>query len=428
MWEHRDVREALAAFDFGALCRLLRRYTGWRQSDLAALLGMNQGILSQIERNVRRLTDIDKIRAFLQALGTPPELSPLHPRSQPTTPPPPGASDLTARAAADSLAFTQQITPGNVDDQELEYLSLELSRIAIAYVHSPVLPLFTDLLIVRDRTFHLIQGPQRPTHRSTLLMLAGTACLLLAHASQNIGDDRSALVQLHTAYSCADQADHRGLKAWVRATYALFAEWSPRRRQALTFTHQAWDLAPPGDSRIRIAAIEARTAARLGDHDRALHALARMHTAQAETPVHDELSELGGILTFPRAKQEYYEGAVHSLLEDHTTAEQHASEALRRYAVGPAEQRSYGDEALALIDVVTARLALGDLHGASELLERILTLPPTLRIQQLQDRLHRVRAMLQHPALRHSPAARQLAELTRGYEVISTHTPIPSSR
>ncbi|MEU3876628.1 MULTISPECIES: helix-turn-helix transcriptional regulator [Streptomyces] len=442
VWQQPDVQQALANLEFGTLCRLIREHMGWRQSDLAALLGINQGFLSQLERGMRRVTDVEKMRTLLRDLGVPPALSPLpacassesvprDPRPSPTPAtrnPAPDAGDLTASAAAESLAFVQAITPGSVTDDELQYLLMELSRIAVDYVHAPVLPLFNDLLKVRDRAFKLVQGQQRPSQRATLFVLTGATCLLLAHASQNLGDEKSALAQLHAAWSCARQVDHTGLKAWIRGTYALVAEWSPRQQRALTFTAEAAALAPPGESRIRIAAIEARTAARLGDRTRALHALRRMQDAQAETPVEDELSELGGILTFPRAKQEYYAGSVYSLLGEHSRAEEHASDALIRYASGPPAERSYGDEALALIDVITARLALGDFDTAGELLHRILSLPPALRIRQLENGLRRVEAVLHQPALAKNRTAQELTELTRGYAVAGNAAPVPSSR
>jgi hypothetical protein len=44
------------------------------------------------------------------------------------------------------------------------------------------------------------------------------------------------------------------------------------------------------------------------------------------------------------------------------------------YEAGPVEQRSYGDEALAHVDVTTARLAVGDVR-AHEALRPVLELP-----------------------------------------------------
>lgn len=440
LWGHPDVRAALAAADLSALCRTLRRHSGWRQADLASLAGIGQAYWSQLERGTRGMPGA-KVADFLRALGTPTQLLPVSDATRGSIPhttaglekslPPTdraSLSALSAASAATSLQFAELITSSNVDDDELEYLSLQLSRLATAYVHAPLLPLFADLTVTRDRIFDHLRGRQRPAQTRQLYLLAGTACLLLSHASQNIGDEHSALAQLRAAWTLSAQADHTGLRAWTRGTYALFAEWSPRQRNALAFAEEAATLASPGDSRIRIAAITARAAARQGDRRQALAALKAMHIAQEETPTEDELTQLGGILTFPRAKQDYYTGTVYSLLGDHQRAEYHATAALQQYSAGPAEERSYGDEALARTDLITARLAQGDFESAGRLLQRIITLPPELRIRQLSTGIHRVQRILQQPALRSAPAARRLAELTRGYQVSQSTSAVPSVR
>jgi hypothetical protein len=75
-------------------------------------------------------------------------------------------------------------------------------------------------------------------------------------------------------------------------------------------------------------------------------------------------------------------------------------------------------EALAVIDIATAKLAQGDLDGAAELLRRILALPPELRIQQLGKTMDRVAALLRQPAFAGNGSARELSDLARNYRVI----------
>lgn len=136
-------------------------------------------------------------------------------------------------------------------------------------------------------------------------MLAGTTRLLLSHASQNLGDPRSAMAQIRTAWTCAEQVDHTGLRAWARGTAALITDSSPQNCMALKLTDHGAALTPAGESRIRIAAIEARTAARLGDRERALAAIARLTDAREQMSERDEVEEFGGLLRLPTAKQEY---------------------------------------------------------------------------------------------------------------------------
>ncbi|MFD7552200.1 XRE family transcriptional regulator [Streptomyces sp. NPDC059816] len=338
------------------------------------------------------------------------------------------ASGHVGRAARESLGFANSITT-NVTDETLTYLSDDLARIATAYVHAPIRPLFDELIEVRDDLFQFLNGRQKPRHTRDLFYLAGTTCLLLAHASQNLGDHRAALAQVHTADTCARQADHHGLLAWTAGTAALIAEWSPRPRRALQHIDQATTLAPAGESRIRLAAIEARTAARIGDHHRAVGALRRMNTARDETPAPDSLADFGGILTFPAPKQDYYTGATHSLLGNHTQAEHHATHAIEQYIRGPREERSYGDEALATVDIITARLAQGDVDAAATALQPLLALPPAQRIQQLGDGMQRITHALRHAPLQSHPTARELTKAITSFQVLDGATPaLPSPR
>jgi hypothetical protein len=84
------------------------------------------------------------------------------------------------------------------------------------------------------------------------------------------------------------------------------------------------------------------------------------------------------------------------------------------------EHRSYGDEALARLDIVTARIAAGEVEGAGEQLQPILDLPANRRIRQLGDAMQGVARLLEHPRLARSRTARELADATRGYQAIET--------
>ncbi|MFJ9420027.1 helix-turn-helix domain-containing protein [Streptomyces sp. NPDC101227] len=68
------MRQALSVWDFGQVSRLVRKRSSLRQEDIAALTGLRQSFLSMLESGDRRLTNIDKIIAFLSGLGTPAEL------------------------------------------------------------------------------------------------------------------------------------------------------------------------------------------------------------------------------------------------------------------------------------------------------------------------------------------------------------------
>ena len=76
VWADREIREALASWDFGTVARLVRQRSGLRQEKIAELTGLSQGFLSQLESHRSQLVNIHKIIGFLDGLGTPTDLRP----------------------------------------------------------------------------------------------------------------------------------------------------------------------------------------------------------------------------------------------------------------------------------------------------------------------------------------------------------------
>ena len=113
-------------------------------------------------------------------------------------------------------------------------------------------------------------------------------------------------------------------------------------------------------------------------------------------------------------------GGTFALLGEHQRAEKHATAAIELYESGPREHRSYGDEALARLDIVTARIVAGEIEGAGEQLQPLLELPANRRIRQLGDAMEGVAMLLEEPRLARSRLARELADATRGYKAIDT--------
>lgn len=336
------------------------------------------------------------------------------------TPNPPSPPTLTVAAARDSLAFARWAESSNVSASILDHLSYELCRIAVNYVHAPLLPLFGDLVELRGFAFELLRnGRQHPSQARELFFLAGTCCVLLAHASQDLGDSASAMAQVRAALTCAEQADHNGLRAWAHGTAALISQWTHQHRRAVEFAQRGQLFAPTADSRVRLASLEARAAARSGDRGLALDALGRAARARDLATGQDTLEEFGGLLSFPVPKQHYYAGSIYALLGEAQPAQDNALLAIGMYESGPIEQRSYGDEALARLDVTTARLTLGDLEGAQEALRPVLLLPPERRIEQLTLGLARVRSALAVPRYARAQTARQITQEVDCYQAES---------
>ncbi|MBB0243597.1 helix-turn-helix domain-containing protein [Streptomyces alkaliphilus] len=78
VWQDPRVLDALRAGDFGRLSRRIRHLATLRQQDLADLTGLSQSFLSLLESGTRRLTNIDKVAAFLDGVSAPADLVAVH--------------------------------------------------------------------------------------------------------------------------------------------------------------------------------------------------------------------------------------------------------------------------------------------------------------------------------------------------------------
>jgi transcriptional regulator with XRE-family HTH domain len=437
VWDDPQLAAALASGELGAFSKQFRAALGMSQIQFSRLTGLTQSHVSMLEVGSRRLSP-ERAQEFMARLAIPSHIRAAAPGA-PAVLQQPGADhthrggglpELAAQAAAQSLRFAdEQLAAGSLDYGTVDRLTNSITSIAIDYVHAPIESVFIRLLSMRDELFGHLRGMQKPDETKELLFLAGTTCLLMAHASQNLGDESSAHAQIKTAWTLADRANHNGLKAWTRGTAALIAEWSSHPHSAVTHTKGALENAPAGESRVRIAAIQARTAARIGNRALALSSLSTVRLAgeQQSAAGTQQLERFGGLLSFPTAKQDYYIGGTYTLLGEYEKAERHAQAAISAYETGPAHERSYGDEALARMDIVTSRIATNELDGAAEELTKILEMPQELRIRQLGTAVGNVAALLSHPRFQGSGKARELTDAALQYHAIDTTVKAPLS-
>ncbi|MFJ7590283.1 helix-turn-helix domain-containing protein [Streptomyces sp. NPDC097617] len=140
VWQDVDVRQALAALDFGKASRLIRQRGSLRQEDMAQLTGLSQAFLSMLESGSRRLTNIDKIIEFVAGIGAPAELVQLplprsagRPLQQPTDQ---SAGDLDPTlpwTAARMVAALDNAVGGDVIDRR-QFLTVS-GIVLTAFVH-----------------------------------------------------------------------------------------------------------------------------------------------------------------------------------------------------------------------------------------------------------------------------------------------------
>jgi transcriptional regulator with XRE-family HTH domain len=410
------------------------------QELLGRWLGLTQAQISRLEHG-KAEQNLEVLRNYARILHLPqhmlwfdlPEQSRLNPPSSPDATDkmvvPASWEDAVVASARQSLEFLAWAQDDRVSPAVLEHVLSELRRISVDYVHKPLVPLFADLMALRDTTFGLLTDRPRLRQSRELFFVAGTVCTLAAHASQNLGSSGAARAHAAAAWACAEQADHGDLRAWVRGTQALIEEWSDDYDQAVVLAQEGQQHACSAESTARLAAIEARALARAGNAAGAVAAVRQAQQAREQSTRPDALADFGGVLTFPYAKQLYYAGSTLALAGQYSDAEQAALEAIRLYETGPSAQRSYGDEALARVAVAIARAANDDLDGAHAALEPVLGLPSVQRIRQIASGLERVRLHLALPRYTGSAVARELTQDIDGFaELVTPAVAVISSR
>ncbi|MEU8138381.1 hypothetical protein [Streptodolium elevatio] len=281
-------------------------------------------------------------------------------------------------AARRAFRFGSAAEGSTVVPETLAQLHDEVRRLADAYPRLPLPTLLGDLVEVQDTTFRILEhGRVRPSQAKELYLLAGMTSGMLAKASHDVGDPRSAMMQARTAYVCADNADHPAMRAWVRGMQSLINYWAGRPQEAARYAALGTAVGEDvrGTTSIWLACLEARAYALLGDAPNARAAAARAEdTRDALRP--DDLDSYGGILTFPRARQLYYvaEAVVH-LRDDPRGAQAQADAAVAAYRDAPPEEWAFGDEAGAQTNLALSRVAAGELEGAVEAVRPVLELP-----------------------------------------------------
>ncbi len=311
--------------------------------------------------------------------------------------------DLLMTAANESAAFATYAEQSNVGPHTLDQLDADIRRIVATYPNRPVVPLFAEVRELRDRAFELLEGRQPPSYTRDLYLAAGVLCGILANASFDLGNYRAAETQARTAFLCGEQAEHNGLRSWIRGTQALIAYWDDRATDAIRLAESGQEFVPEqGTAHIRLASIAARAYGRLGRHGEALEALSRADQYREQSGDTEDLP--GGMMAFPPAKQMFYASTAHLWLGGSTHVELAAGlaeESVALYELDPVERRRLGELSLARMDLALAELGAGELEGAADQIQAVLGVAarrPTESVNRRLDQFSRRLAAL--PAAR----------------------------
>jgi hypothetical protein len=178
----------------------------------------------------------------------------------------------------------------------------------------------------------------------------------------------------------------------------------------------------------RLHAIRARALAGHRDFRQARVALKAAEDARAGHELDVLHDGIGGEFSFGEAKLRYYDSLVLVSAGCPAEAERAATAAVSLYQAAPDRARSYGCEALANVQLATARLMTRNLDGAAEAIGALLRLAPERRISSLNEHLEPSRELLRGPAYRSSRPARQLDQQIAAFTATSATAALPGGR
>ncbi|WP_412539639.1 hypothetical protein R8Z50_27895 [Longispora sp. K20-0274] len=346
-------------------------------------------------------------------------------RTAPSVAAPPNLERQVAMAARRALRFTALADGSSVDPETVAQLHDEVARLAAAYPRLPLSEILGDLVEIQDVMFQLLdQGRVRPAVARDLYLLAGIGTGMLAKASHDLGDARSAMTQARAAFVCADNADHQGLRAWARGLQSLISYWAGQPEHAARYAELGMVAAEQvtGTTRAWTWCLAARAQAALGDTDTA-SALITTAEAIREQVTADDLDAYGGIMTFSRPRQLYYTAAALAQLPNKPADTLRRAEAsVDAYEHASPQEWAFGDQAGAHNALAVVRLSMGELDGAADALGPVLDMPVEQRIHGVVESARKVHATLCASSLRNATASRVLRQEIEAFTGVSARS------
>jgi hypothetical protein len=284
------------------------------------------------------------------------------------------------KAAKRAREMTLTLSSTNVNGETMDQLYDDVSILATSYQKTAPSLVIGSLIDTQDRIFDLLEGRQPPGQTRQLFLLASVTSGLLAKISHDLADPHTAMTHSRTAYLCADNADHNGMRAWVRGLQSLIAYWAGRYRESIRYARSGAENPTRSTSGVWVPLNEARAWAALGNAEEAWAAIRRVESRRDDVSP-DEVDGLGGVCTFSTNRQLYYTAdALSWLPTEAADAEDYATAAVQAYSDQAAADWAFGDVAGSAADLAVSRVHQGETEGASEALRPVLALPCNQRI------------------------------------------------
>ena len=403
----------------------------WESADTAVSAG---GTLVATHDEVETAARRARVGARQTAAGPGPvDLPVIYVGAQPLPAPTAASSaaietDVVAAAAAQARDHAMNAAATAIGPGTIEQLTTEVVRLSRAYVAGAPLPLFTAMRQALGRVQAALDTKAYPAQARDLNFLAGALCGLMANASLDLGREDAADDLARAAWTYGTIIDHGPLIGWARGTQALAAIWDHRYADAAQYAEDGLSHLTAGMGAARLHSIRARALAGHRDFAQARAALQAADAASGGQQADQLHNGIAGEFAFDTAKLRYYEALVLTRSGYPADAEAAAAAAVRLYQAVPGQARSYGCEALAHVQLATARLMSGNADAAAEAVAGLLRLDPSRRISSLHEYVEACRELLRGPAYRGSRAAAELGQQLAAFSAVSITTALPIGR
>lgn len=315
---------------------------------------------------------------------------------------------------------------GDIDEATLEQLHDHVTRFARSYLTGPMLPLFGELVAVRNRAYELLEVTQRLSQRRDLYLIVGQLSCLLAGTSCDLGYPQAAIEQARAACTYGDLIGHNSLWAYAHGQLAMFFSLEGQLRRSLRHARLGQQRAAPGSPMLRLRSLEALACSQLTLAHEADDALATADEAREESRGDDEIHDrTGGMFTSTPAKHAYLAAMTHIHLGHADDAIREASAAIRLWSTGPSEECAGSALAVARIDLVTAHLLRGELDAAEQAAGPVLAVAPEQRTTIVLKRLDGLERHLSDDRYVGSTEAERLGAHIEDFRATSTLHRLP---
>ncbi len=315
---------------------------------------------------------------------------------------------------------------GNIEEATLEQLADHARRLARAYLTGPMLPLFGELVMIRNRAYELLERTKRLSQRRDLYLVTGQLSCLLAGTSCDLGHPAAAIEQARAARTYAELIGHPSLWAYASGMLSTFFSLQGQHRRALDHARAGLAQLGTGSAAVRLHSLEALACSTLRLDDEAQLALTAATRARDEAPGDDEIHDLaGGMFTSTPAKQAYMAAMTYTNLQQPRETITEAAHAIDLWSNGPAEECAGSALAVARIDVVTAHLLGRDLDAAQEALRPVLAVPVEQRTTIVVKRLDSLERPLTTGPAGASATARDMAAQIEDFRATTTALQLP---